>query len=124
MAKCPHCPVRDEDRPCKAEVTGHLRFCTLADPDDPAYSPAYVAKLKGEAPTLLERAGYLASAVASTIASGGETVSDEERERRLAICRGCEHYDDDSQRCRRCTCYMPLKARLAALHCPLETPKW
>jgi hypothetical protein len=75
-------------------------------------------------PSLATRAGYLAKAVVAAVATGGETVSPEERARRLAICASCEHFDDAARRCRVCTCHMPLKVRLAAWHCPLPEPKW
>jgi len=50
------------------------------------------------------------------------TVSgtDVESERRLSICRGCEHFN--GTRCLKCGCFSALKVRLATEHCPIG--KW
>jgi hypothetical protein len=107
-------------RPVVAHVTApsdHAEW-TPAEADHPA-----VLEMRA-APSLGERAGYLAEAVVAAVASGGETVPQEERARRLAICKSCEHFDADARRCRVCTCYMPWKVRLASLHCPLPEPRW
>jgi hypothetical protein len=130
MAKCEHCPIRESDHPCLAETTRHRRFCEHAAAGHAGYS----ALLRGEieptpvpsarAPSLVARAGYLAEAAVAVVASGGKTVTHEEQARRMTICRACEYFDGAAQKCRRCTCYMPLKTRLAAMHCPLSPPKW
>jgi hypothetical protein len=50
------------------------------------------------------------------------TVSPEEHERRMALCRACDQYRDG--RCLRCGCNVNLKARLESEtgQCPLK--KW
>jgi hypothetical protein len=108
----------------KAHVVGRSRLANGESPpaDDAVEFPPLLEQ--ADSPSLATRAGYLASAVVAAVASGGETVSPEERARRLAICASCEHFDAAAERCRRCTCYMPLKTRLAAWHCPLDPPKW
>ncbi len=55
---------------------------------------------------------------------GGEKVrvSPKERDRRLAICYGCEFYVN--KRCVKCGCVARWKARLATEHCPLPVPLW
>jgi len=42
-------------------------------------------------------------------------ATDEEQERRLNICRGCDYFD--SGRCAKCTCPVAFKARLETWHC-------
>jgi hypothetical protein len=41
-------------------------------------------------------------------------------EKRLAICKGCEHWDGN--RCRKCGCFTALKVRLKSESCPVG--KW
>tara|TARA_R110001599_G_scaffold21264_2_gene79577 strand:+ start:162 stop:563 length:402 start_codon:yes stop_codon:yes gene_type:complete len=45
-------------------------------------------------------------------------VSDEIYEERLAICRECVYYFKPTGNCKRCLCFMKLKARLAPMSCP------
>lgn len=54
----------------------------------------------------------------------GEKVraSQSEIERRLAICKTCEHFVDNPMKCRKCGCYLNLKTRLETEHCPIG--KW
>lgn len=125
MAKCPHCPVRDRDEPCRAEVTKHWRFCQLADPEGPDYSPATVARLRGDAapfPSLATQAANLAGAVARFVGSGGSLASEEEKARRLGICQACENYA--AGRCRLCGCFLSAKVASASEHCPDTPPRW
>jgi hypothetical protein len=58
------------------------------------------------------------------VASGFAIVDQAEQERRLAICRACEHYDSTQGRCRICGCVASLKARLASQQCPDNPPRW
>jgi hypothetical protein len=70
-------------------------------------------------PSLLEMAGSAAMAAAGFAASGFATSDDGEHARRLDICRKCDRYEADAGRCRECGCFVSLKARIAALDCPL-----
>ena len=45
-------------------------------------------------------------------------VSDEIYEERLAICRECVYFFKPTGNCKRCLCFMKLKARLAPAFCP------
>lgn len=123
MDRCDHCPV-PADAPCRAQVTGHRKYCVHAA----AGHPGYVALLKGDPvpiqPPLPQRAMNFAGAIATAVASGGKRATPEERERRLSICRGCEHFDAGAKACLRCGCHMPWKVRLEAWHCPLDPPRW
>ena len=59
------------------------------------------------------------------------------RERRLEMCRGCEHFKPLTQSCgtllldglgrgpgQPCGCYMPLKASFKVFDCPMIPSKW
>lgn len=50
------------------------------------------------------------------------TVSKEEYAKRLEVCSSCDKYDDIGNRCMHCGCFLALKAKGAAFHCPLK--KW
>jgi hypothetical protein len=54
--------------------------------------------------------------------SGGETVSDEEKERRLSICKSCSQNHGGS--CLKCGCILAIKCGMATESCPLDPPKW
>ena len=45
-------------------------------------------------------------------------TSQEVYEDRLAICRECIYYFKPTGQCKRCLCFMRLKARLAPMECP------
>jgi hypothetical protein len=58
------------------------------------------------------------------VASGGALVDRAEQERRLGICRECEHFDAQPGRCRICGCVARWKARIETEHCPDNPPRW
>ena len=37
---------------------------------------------------------------------------------RLAICKACEHYFSPTGTCKKCGCFMRVKAKIASLSCP------
>ena len=41
---------------------------------------------------------------------------------RLAICKSCDHYFKLTGNCKKCGCFMKVKARIAPLSCPIN--KW
>ena len=45
-------------------------------------------------------------------------VPDEVYEERLAICRECVYYFKPTGNCKRCLCFMKLKARISSQECP------
>jgi hypothetical protein len=93
-----------------------------------AADPAYPAAIRGgddqsllaESPPLLEQARNLAAAAAAAFASGFQRAAPEEQARRLAICGGCEHFEAEAVRCKKCGCNLSLKARLSGWHCPID----
>lgn len=112
--------------------TGHARFRDLLDPTHADYNPSYwplVRLLAGDVasfPPLTEQianAARAAARVAKAIVKR-ETVivSQEEQERRLAICETCDHFSES--RCTLCGCCANLKTRIATEHCPDNPPRW
>ena len=53
-------------------------------------------------PGLAQKAANFATSAAKHLAAGMPQCSDEERERRFAICQGCEFYDGSA--CSKCGC--------------------
>ena len=55
-------------------------------------------------------------------------VSDVEKNRRMEICRSCEHFNAMFAQCKICGCFMEAKTRLQGFHCALskieKTPLW
>jgi hypothetical protein len=49
-------------------------------------------------------------------------VSDDIKNTRLSICKSCEFFDLQSQRCYKCGCFMAIKTYLKAEKCPIG--KW
>jgi hypothetical protein len=48
--------------------------------------------------------------------------SEETREFRLSVCRGCERFEPKLERCLECGCFMKLKVTLEDASCPIG--KW
>ena len=69
---------------------------------------------------LASRLWNLATAVAEFVADGCAVVSSAEFTERLTICDCCDQRAESM--CQACGCFLPLKARGRAMHCPLE--KW
>lgn len=70
--------------------------------------------------------GALGRAAGQLLSGGQLRVDDTEFERRMTICRACPEYDPASVRCKKCSCFLNLKARLSSENgmCPLNPPKW
>lgn len=55
-------------------------------------------------------------------------VSEAEKNRRMDICRTCEHFQATLAQCGICGCFLEAKTRLVGFHCALdeigEEPKW
>lgn len=78
--------------------------------------------VKPEYPSVFQMTVNATVAAAEYIADGMVNVDDKEQERRLEICRGCEEYDKEQNRCYKCGCYLSLKTEMRSGHCPLS--KW
>lgn len=64
----------------------------------------------------------LAGSLGDLVTDGIGQRSPEEIEAVLKICAACLHYREKGPRCAKCGCYVLLKSRAAALHCPIG--KW
>ena len=60
--------------------------------------------------------------IQSVAAGNSLKISDEEVKNRLQICGGCEFFDSNQNRCRKCGCFMAVKTYLKAERCPIG--KW
>jgi len=67
-------------------------------------------------------AGSVVRNVASVASGNSLNISQEEANRRLSICNGCEFFIKESQRCSKCGCNMAIKTYLKAERCPVG--KW
>lgn len=73
-------------------------------------------------PSLLQQAKNLATATAEHAKNGFKNAQEEEKQRRLSICKECPHLIPDSMRCGQCGCYLETKAAWASSKCPIG--KW
>jgi hypothetical protein len=69
------------------------------------------------APTLLDQAWSVTKAVTTFVAGGGATVDKTTYQARLAVCDACPQRDN--HRCKRCGCFVSVKAKFPAEKCPL-----
>lgn len=51
-----------------------------------------------------------------------EYVTSDDHQRRLEICRSCEHLRKPLNQCEKCGCLMDLKTKLLGAQCPIQ--KW
>lgn len=78
------------------------------------------------APTAIQKAANFAAAAARHVAAGMPIATDEERERRYAICQQCQHFDGSA--CTLCGCPVVRERKFvsklswADQHCPAG--KW
>lgn len=144
-AQCNHLATLNFEDPCASCPNKHWGIYSRKDCDDPAREIPTSQPLNhstAQLPSPLTMARNAAGALGAVIKHGAQQVSDEERERRLAICEECPHLivgqalplaDDDRQagmpalqkkpdRCAKCGCVTSWKSRLAAWHCPVG--KW
>lgn len=133
---CESCPFKGRPETCHALAAGVARYCALIAGGRADYRELVIRKTEADPegrataadrpppsfPPLAAQAANLAKAAARFVASGMERTTEEERDRRLAICRGCENFADG--RCRLCGCSLPHKVAMASEHCPLDPPKW
>ena len=81
---------------------------------------------KKEYPSLLQQGKNLAEfsfeLIKNAVKTGALEVSEEVKNQRLEICRGCDKYDPDQVRCIECGCFLESKAGFALNSCPIG--KW
>lgn len=129
--------------------TGQESYRDLCNPSHPRFNPDYIpvvmrmaenvpmpVAIMGEGGAVhaaseypsLARQAYNATLAAGRAAGALATgqavvVPPEVAAERLAICKSCDRYDADKQRCKACGCYN-MKMNLAQEQCPLNPPKW
>ena len=59
---------------------------------------------------------------ANHLADGLKKSSEEEFEKRMEICRNCDQYNSEQNRCNNCGCFLKIKASWNSEKCPLN--KW
>jgi hypothetical protein len=131
-----HCTSRIHCKACRTDKTFRQSIATAfatgnGDEFDCPHGLVAANFEDGKFPPLVQEARNLAKSMVkvATAAVKGEPilVTEEERNRRLEICRGtdtvkaCDLYDVRG-RCRQCGCRMDIKATLQRLKCPIG--KW
>ena len=109
----------------KRQGMKYVRFET----DEPITVDVEDSELELKMPSLYKQFKNLtleAGKTVKNIATGSAaSVSQKERERRLAICNSCEKYDQKKARCSLCGCKMNFKTYLASASCPHpEGDRW
>lgn len=79
-------------------------------------APPLNEESKYDKPTPVGMARSAAKAGVGFVLDGLKTVERAEHERRIVVCSACQ--DLVGGRCKRCGCYMTLKAWLPKQHCP------
>jgi hypothetical protein len=73
-------------------------------------------------PSLLEKGANLASSMKGWAASGFSLATPEQLESRMAICKGCEFWNESgfagTGSCKKCGCSTQAKLRMATSKCP------
>tara|TARA_A100001201_G_scaffold108250_1_gene92582 strand:- start:1421 stop:1783 length:363 start_codon:yes stop_codon:yes gene_type:complete len=73
-------------------------------------------------PSKIQMAKNLASATKDHAKTGFAQAQDELQAERLEICKGCEFYIPDQDRCGKCGCYLKSKSAWKSSKCPIG--KW
>jgi hypothetical protein len=113
---CRHEKVHTEGNTVTVEI---CRNCSVRLLDCKHPRPLQFLEQK-EPPPLSQQAWNLAKSLASFIADGLTTVTQEQYLARLKICDTCS--ERRKNKCLRCGCRLSLKARGRAFDCPLK--KW
>lgn len=128
--RCTHCPCPPGPT-CPGERNSEI--CVKADPTSPNFRPGVRRNLEvwqeptphpvdqhAAAPGPGRKLVNFVVATTKHIAAGRPMATAEQKAERLAICQGCEHYDEG--RCQRCGCGLEVKAGWADQECPIG--KW
>lgn len=63
--------------------------------------------------------GSIVKNIQSVAAGNPLNISEDEKEKRLNICRSCEFFELSDERCSKCGCYLKIKTYLKAEKCPV-----
>jgi hypothetical protein len=109
-------------------INFRLRLCAECDPNGfaCAHGKWFPIVANDRGPSLRQKAKNAGRAIGRVVAAAvtGDkiSVSKEEKERRLAICRSCEYFTGKS--CGLCGCVAKWKTKLSTEHCPDNPPRW
>jgi hypothetical protein len=117
--------------PCPDVCLANAKWCAKAE--SPAATPLELKAICGASrlsrdgglhayPPAKTQATNLFRAVRAFLRSGFKIATRKERQARLAVCLGCDLYDQVRKRCRKCGCMNSAKVWIAADKCPLN--KW
>ncbi len=110
----------DEDNPNLIQRDKYRGLVIRIVTDDPTLKPGGSRPLAY--PPIAIQVGNALGAAAQFVKSGFATVTQEEFDRRLAICKTCEFLDATRNRCVKCSCHLAVKPWGKAWHCPIA--KW
>lgn len=76
-------------------------------------------KNKAQFPSFVEQVKNVTVSTIRHVAGGMPQAPDEERDRRMAICKECPFFSlSDDPRCSQCGCYLKIKTSWALEACP------
>ncbi len=104
-----------------AFVTRALSLATIEEGDIVAVSEDTFAQLMQELPSLAAMASSASSAMLEegrAILSGVPSITEDESDRRRAICAACPFYRIEDRHCSQCGCFIEWKTRMRTQHCP------
>lgn len=90
-------------------------------PDDfrSTFKAANITPSKQPLPSLIKQVQNLTTSVVRHVVDGMPQAPDDERDRRLEICKGCPAYTGgDDPRCTDCGCFLKIKTSWALESCP------
>jgi len=123
MEKCSNCPIKDK---CIAEITNHKQYCRWVESRDKAKIDRVIELSNKEYPSITTQIINVVSSVGRIVddAIHGKQilVSEEEKINRLNICRECEWFESENERCKKCGCWLAIKTYMKSEHCPIN--KW
>jgi len=67
-------------------------------------------------------AGRFGKSAINHAKDGFKKVDDDLYNQRIEICKGCEFFNAESDRCKKCGCFLKIKASWNSEKCPLD--KW
>jgi len=79
-------------------------------------------RVSQELPSKIQMAKNLAASTMEHARSGFAKVAEEEKQVRLEICKGCEFYREEDDRCLKCGCFLKSKSAWKSGKCPIG--KW
>lgn len=73
-------------------------------------------------PGFFETAKNFTKSAAEHIADGMKNTEKTLQEKRMDVCRRCEFFIKETERCSKCGCYLQLKTKWNSAKCPIK--KW